>query len=144
VKQKREKFKNILVNSISLSDSDYDKTEKYLKILSDLSTQDLLLLQVLDNPQKYNESKGNIIPGNNSSNFVTHWKSIYMKELLEQLFPDIPISETEESALFLESHRLIVTNFMQHSLNTNGHPISLLDNRLTNKGKDFLKYIRQK
>jgi len=144
VKQKREKFKNILVNSISLSDSDYDKTEKYLKILSDLSTQDLLLLLVLDNPQKYNESKGNIIPNNNTSNIVTHWTNLYMKELLEKLFPDIPIEEIEESALFLESNRLIVTNFLQYSLNTNGHPINLLNNRLTNKGKDFLKYIKQK
>lgn len=144
VKQKRENFKNILVNSMSLSDSDYDKTEKYLKILSDLSTYDLLLLKVLDNPQKYNESKGNIIPSNKSSNFVTQWKNIYMKELLEKLFPEIPIDEIEESALFLESNRLIVNNFMQYSLNTNGHPIGLLNNRLTNKGKDFLQYIKRK
>lgn len=144
IKQKREKFKNILVNSIILSDSDYDKTEKYLKILSDLSTQDLLLLLVLDNPQEYNESKGNIIPSDNTSSVITQWKSMSMKELLEKLFPDIPLEEIEESALFLESNRLIVSNFLQYSLNTNGHLIDLLNNRLTNKGKDFLRYIKQR
>jgi len=33
---------------------------------------------------------------------------------------------------------------MQNLLNTNRHPITLLNNKLTKKGKDFIEYIKQK
>ena len=48
---KRELFKNILANSIISSACDYDKTERYFRILDNLSEIELKVLAVLENPE---------------------------------------------------------------------------------------------
>ena len=52
--EKRDLYKNILVNSITSSECDYDKTERFFRLLENLGTLELKVLAVLDNPELFN------------------------------------------------------------------------------------------
>ena len=60
--RKRLMFKNILTNSITSSECDFDKTERYFRLLDYLSELELTILAVLENPERYNSNNGMIIP----------------------------------------------------------------------------------
>lgn len=70
--EKRILFRNILANSITMKDCSYDKTEKYLRVLEQMNSFELLLLKILRNPKVYNDQQGNVIkdPNGGQSNAV--------------------------------------------------------------------------
>lgn len=59
--EKRILFRNVFINSITRNDCTYDKTEKYLRILDQMSNLELFILRILSNPVRYNEQQGEII-----------------------------------------------------------------------------------
>ena len=146
--EKRILFRNILVNSITMKDCSYDKTERYLRILEQMNSFELLLLKILKNPKAYNDQQGNIIkdPNGGKSNavlrihytLVSEFKKI-MNDLTKASQDDI-----SEAMYFLESNRLVRENASESRLQTNGNPIHVLDDKLTSKGKDFMSFILDK
>lgn len=138
---KREKFKNILANSITATYTDYDKTERYFKILDNLSDIELNILAVLENPEHYNRTHGMIIPDPVNSRYQSSWSEVTASGILTQLL-HLKIHEAQEATIVLFSNGLIVANILDKRLHTNGNAIHVLDNLLTKRGKDFVKYLK--
>ena len=61
LEKKRMMFRTILVNSMSQKDIDYDKTEKYLRLLENLREGHLLFLRLLADPGTFDTEVGGII-----------------------------------------------------------------------------------
>lgn len=110
-----------------------------------MDSLELLILRVLNNPAKYNEEQGEIIkdpnwirPGvRNGIQFSMNYQFTKMlSELMKKSEDDIV-----ESMFFLESSRLVIEKTIGSGLQTNGHPIQTLENKLTSKGKDFISFI---
>lgn len=142
---KRVLFRNILVKGMTNSEVDFDKTEKYLKVVDEMDCLELLILKVLSNPSKYNEEQGKIITDPNEffDGFRNHIQSnteYFVSEILSKLLKTSQ-EDIAEAIYFLEQNRLVIEKMFQYSLKTNGHPIHALDNKLTKKGKDFVSYI---
>lgn len=143
--EKRILFRNILVNSITMKNCSYDKTEKYLRILEQINNLELLILRVLRNPAKYNEEQGEIVKDPNwirpgVRNGVQFSMFYYVHKMLCQLI-ETSEEDISEAMYFLEANRLVVEKVWNHSLQTNGHPIHTLEGKLTAKGKDFISFI---
>jgi hypothetical protein len=143
--EKRILFKNIFINSIIEKDCSYDKTEKYLKILEQMNSLELLILRVLRKPVQFNEEQGEIIKDPNwirpgVRNGVQFSMTYHFLEMLSQL---IKVSEedTAEALSFLVSKKLVMEKTIGSSLQTNGHPIHTLEEKLTLKGQDFILFI---
>lgn len=140
--EKREAYKNLLVNSIVAPTADFDRTEKYMQLLSQMTRIDIILLHTLHNPQKINNQKGNPIKapftdeeGNRYPSFQREYK---VQDLLQNLWK-FDKEDITDSMAFLFQHRLIKDeNYIEIS---NSHPIETLANRLTEKGKEFVKFI---
>lgn len=139
--QKRSLFKNILANSILSSDCDYDKTERYFRLLDNLSDLELRVLAVLDNPEKYNRSHGMIIKDPINNAYQTTWSTVTSIGVLTQLL-GINVHQAEEAIAVLFSNGLIIENSMSKRLQTNGNTIYVLKNLLTIRGKDFVKFLK--
>ena len=140
-KIKRDSFKNILVNSIISNDCDYDKTERYFRILDNLSNLDLHVLAVLDNPDRYNKSHGMIIKPPINNAYQSSWSTVTTGGVLTQML-GIKIHELRESISILFSNGLVVERFLERSLQTNANTVHVLDNMLTIRGRDFVKYLK--
>ena len=52
-----------------------------------------------------------------------------------------PKDDISESMYFLEENRLLMEKASSYRLQTNGHPIHTLEDKLTSKGKDFISFI---
>lgn len=137
---KRLFFKNILVNSIISLDCDYDKTERYFRLLDVLTEIELRILAVLDNPDSYNKSHGMIIKDSIHNAYQTTWIRVTGSGILTQLL-GIKIHDIEDAIAVLFSNGLIVANVLEKSLETNSNPIHVLDNLLTTRGRDFVNYL---
>lgn len=143
--EKRILFRNILINSIIMQDCDYDKTERYIRILEQMNSLEILVLRVLQNPEKYNKEQGEIIKDPNwirpgvRNGIQTSMEYIFLEMLSEIML--IPKEEVLEAIGFLEANRLVVQDVNSYSLKTNGHPIYTLADKLTSKGKEFLSFI---
>lgn len=141
--EKRFLFKNILLNSITSQECTYDKTEKYLRILEQMSNLEILLLRVLQNPTRYNEDRGNEIKNPNEVHSNVHYTLVAeFKEILHSLVK-APIDDIAEAMYFLETNRLVKEKASGSKLQTNGNPIHVLDDKLTMKGKSFISFIIQ-
>lgn len=138
---KRNLFKNILANSITSSDCDYDKTERYFRLLDNLSDLELRVLAVLDNPEMYNKSHGMIIKDPIHSAFQTSWNRVTGMGVLTQLL-GLKVHQVEEAVTVLFSNGLVVENSMGKQLQTNGNTIHVLDNLLTTRGRNFVNYLK--
>lgn len=143
--EKRILFRNIFVNSITKSDCSYDKTEKYLRILEQMNSIELLILKVLSNPKKFNELHGEIIKDPNwirpgVKNGIQLSMAYEVSEMLSQLIT-VSKDDISESMYFLEVNRLVAEKTSNYRLQTKAHPIHILDEKLTSKGKDFISYI---
>ena len=68
-------------------------------------------------------------------------KQFSVLELLELLLPEIKSEDILDSLDFLERNRLVATQYGASSIITNGNPISFLDDKITRKGINFVKYI---
>lgn len=143
--QKRILFKNIFLNSITCPIVDYDKTEGFMRILEEMNYLEILTLKIFHNPQKFNSDSGNIIKDPNwirpgVRNGIQFQLTYQLNKMLSDLTKQ-SVDEIEEALYFLENHRLIKDNTIKYALCTNGDPIETLNNRLTKKGSEFIKYL---
>ncbi|MCD4819109.1 MAG: hypothetical protein K8S23_10500 [Candidatus Cloacimonetes bacterium] len=139
---KRIMYKNIILSSVKDSKANFDKTEKYIRLLENIITNDIIILKIFLNPMNFNKEIGNpIINKNEGNSNFTYLENVTVLELLKKLLPDITSEDILDSLDFLERNRLIVTHNGKDSLKTNGNPIHLLDNKTTIKGTNFIKYI---
>lgn len=142
IEEKRRCFQNVFVNSMVASSCSYDKTEKYMRLLVDMSWLELKVLSVLNNPANYNEMVGNIIKDPNEGNYYIGFglSSYNHIDLLVKLLDES--QETIRDALYyLQFNRLIIEQSNAIRSRSNGHPIHILDNMLTPKGKEFVNYV---
>ena len=139
--EKRIFFKNILVNSITSSDCDYDKTERFFRLLDNLTEMELRILAVLDNPNGYNISHGMKVKDPINNVYQSSWNRVTGSGILTQVL-GVKLYEVEDAITVLFSNGLIVPNVLQRQLETNSNGIHVLDNLLTARGKDFVKYLK--
>lgn len=139
--QKRQFFKNILVNSITSSDCDYDKTERYFRLLDNLTETELEILAVLDNPKQYNQLRGMLVKDPIHSAYQSSWNRVTGSGILTQVLGK-KIHEVEDAITVLFSNGLILSNVLERKLETNANGIHVLDNLLTTRGRDFVKFLK--
>ena len=144
-KDKREYFKNILLNSVLKESVDYDATEKYMNILSRLEKEDFIILNVLYQPQLANKNSGNILKNPNQVNgkISGNFQIVRTYDLVSTLEKLLSIGEEQikDSLYALIRERLIYDNTLSYSLKTNGSQVSVLKDHLTEKGKSFIYYL---
>jgi hypothetical protein len=142
IEEKRRCFQNVFVNSIVADSCSYDKTEKYMRLLVDMSSLELKILSVLNNPANYNEKVGNIIKDPDEGNlYIGFSLSSYNHiDMLAKLLNESQ-EEIKDALYYLQSNRMIVEQSNAIRTHVNGHPIHLLDNNLTPRGKDFVNYV---
>ena len=143
---KRNYYRRILVHSLCDTNSDYDKTEKYIRLLDRMDVLELRVLVILSKPEQANKELGNIIKDPNEPvpgyiNLSTTWGQYGATDTLSQLLK-VNKTDIDEALYGLELERLVVAESRYYKLQTNGHPIHVLDNLLTTKGKDFLSYLK--
>lgn len=140
---KRTMYKNLIVSSAKDVNANFDKTEKYIRLLEAITTNETIYLIVFLNPRKFNDERGSPIVNKNDGgdSYSTYWEVVTVLELLKRLFPTIPTEDILDSLDFLEKNRLVNTNNGADSLKTNGHPIQLLEKKITEKGINFIDYI---
>ena len=138
--KKREYFKNILANSIASSECNYDKTERYFRILDNLSETELDVLAVLEDPTNYNRRNGTIIPEPINNEYQTSWNSSRADGVLTQLL-GISIDDAIEATTVLFSNGLIAENVLDRKIESNYNPVHVLDHLLTKRGRDFVKFL---
>lgn len=139
--EKRLLFKNILVNSIISQNCDYDKTERYFRLLDNLTETELKILAVLDNPDLYNKTHGMIIKDPTHNAYQTIWNSVTGSGILTHIL-GLKIHDIEDAITVLFSNGLIVANVLDKRLETNSNPVHVLDHLLTTRGRDFVKYLK--
>ena len=140
--EKRLFFKNILVNSIASSDCDYDKTERYFRLLDNLTEIEINILAILDNPERYNKRHGMKIKDPIHNPYQTVWNRVSAEGVLCQLL-GLKIHEVSEAATVLFSNGLVVENFLSRKLETNSNTVHVLDNLLTVRGRDFVRFLKE-
>lgn len=139
--KKREYFKNILANSITAKECDYDKTERYFRLLDNLSELELNILAVLENPEEYNKKHGKIIQDPYNSFYQHTWDEYRADSVLTQLL-NIKIDDAQGAVTVLFSNGLIVENLLSRRMESNMNPVHVLDNLLTPRGRDFVKFLK--
>ena len=137
---KRDFFKNILLNSMINKNSNYDKTERFFRILDLLDTEDMIILSILRAPSEYNRKNGMIIKDQINNSYQWSQRKVYAIEILCQLLQKED-DEVSESINMLYYNGLIKDRFLEKSLITNGNPIHVLDDSLTRMGIEFISYI---
>lgn len=139
--KKRELFKNILANSIITKECDYDKTERYFRLLDNLSDMELKVLAVLENPSEYNRSHGMKIPDPVENYYQSALGNYRADGVLTQLL-GIKIDDAIEAVTVLFSNGLIEEKLLERKMEGNMNPVRVLDNLLTRKGRDFVKFLK--
>ena len=139
--EKRMYYKNILANSIVSTNCDYDKTERYFRLLDNLTETELKILAVLDNPEQYNNIHGKPVRDPFHSAYQTTWNKVTGSGILTQVL-GLKLHDVEDALTVLFSNGLIVSNILQRQLETNANGIHVLDNLLTVRGKDFVMYLK--
>lgn len=139
--EKRLYFKNILANSIISLNCDYDKTERYFRLLDNLTETELKILAVLDNPEQYNKLHGMPVKDPINNAYQSSWDRVTGSGVLTQVL-GMKLHEVEDAVTVLFSNGLIVSNVLQKQLETNSNGIHVLDNLLTTRGKDFVRFLK--
>lgn len=140
---KREKFRHIFINSIIGKDCNYDKTEKYLRLIDRMGELEIQILMAFQNPERANKvAERPISNPNEPFSGSTTWGSYYCVDILSQILFQRH-DDIVDSLHFLEIERLIIDNAAAKNLKTNDHPIHTLDDMLTNKGKDFIHFVSE-
>ena len=139
---KRIMYKNLIINSVKDSNANFDKTEKYIRLLENLTINDSIILKIFLDPIKFNKEIGSpIISKNEGNNSITYTEHVTVLELLQRLLPEFEKEDILDSLDYLERNRLVITHNGEDSLKTNANPIHLLANKITTKGIGFIKYI---
>ena len=123
------------------TECDYDKTERYFRLLDNLGNLELEVLAVLDNPEKYNENHGMIIEVPFRSAHQTVTKEVSAIGVLTKLL-SLKVDQAEEAFTILFSNGLVKENSINHRLNTNGNIIHVLSDLLTPRGRDFVIFLK--
>ena len=144
---KVEKIKDqYLINGVkSQSKKELFVDGKYLRILEQMNGLELLILRILQNPSEFNRQNGEKIKDPNAPtpgyrNLIIYTRTYFFIEMLSELL-NAAQEDVAESIYYLESNRLIVDNVSLSKLQTNGHPIRTLEDKLTSKGKDLIAFI---
>jgi len=138
--KKREYFKNIIAHSIISKECNYDKTERYFRILDNLSEIELDILAVLKDPEDFNRRNGMIISDPINNYYQSSWSSSRADGVLTQLL-GISIDDAIAATTVLFSNGLIVENILNRKLESNSNPVRVLDHLLTKRGRDFVKFL---
>lgn len=139
--EKRNYFKNIMVNSILSKECDYDKTERYFRLLDNLTEVELTILAVLDNPDQYNKRHGMLIKDPVYNAYQTVWNRASAEGVLTRLL-GLKAQDVAEAATILFSNGLVVENFLNRTIETNGNSIRVLENLLTARGRNFVNFLK--
>lgn len=134
---KRHLFNNIFANSIVSPVCDYDRTERFFRILDNLTEVELQILAILDNPVLYNQKHGMLIDDLTTSD----WMQVSAKEVLCKL-THLKDYDATESMTVLFSHGLVIEKALDKQLATNGSILNVLEDLLTKRGKEFVCFIR--
>lgn len=139
-KEKRVLFKNIMYHSLTEKGCNYDKTEKYCRLLENLDALDLEILAILNNPIQYNKDRGMIIPDPVHNAYMSSWNETTGGAVLTSLLNRKDV-EVRDNITYLFYNGLILENVMDRRLQSNGNPIHVLDNLLTIKGREFIRFL---
>jgi hypothetical protein len=143
VEEKRKLYKNVYLHSMIAQNVDFDIVERDLRFIEQLNSLEIALLKIFDNPKKYNKSVGEPIK-NPFLDEKGNWRSSYFIDylLIEQLMILLPSTvkkeDVYESLYFLSQNRILVDGVQNKKLHTNGNPISILEDVLTDKGRRFV------
>ena len=137
---KRVLFKNILLNTVTDINFDFDITERYLRILEQLSLRQILLLQILYNPKEYNDSHGKIIKDPENNLYQTVWLSVTSGQILCKILK-CKDYELQSEIGYLYYNGLVTEKMLDKRIETNGNAIRVLDNLLTVMGRRFVQYV---
>ena len=132
---KRIYFKNILVNGITRSDSDFDELEKFIKMVENIAEKNFYILKLLSNPSTHNTSIGN------PASKLGHSVVSSTRTIFQTLLPGWTLEEIIENLIDLESFGLIksLSNHINDMVGQRG--LGPIENSLTIKGKRFIQYI---
>ena len=136
--------KNLILSSAKDLNADFDRTEKYIRLLDNFTITDSVLLKIFFNPSSFNNEIGSPIESKNTNisfSGITYNERKTVLELLQKLLPEIEIEDIFDSLDFLERNRLVMTHNGADSLENNRNIIHLLENKMTTKGIDFLRYV---
>ena len=136
--------KNLILSSAKDLNADFDRTEKYIRLLDNFTITDSVLLKIFFNPISFNNEIGSPIESKNTNisfSGITYNERKTVLELLQKLLPEIEIEDIFDSLDFLERNRLVMTHNGADSLENNRNIIHLLENKMTTKGIDFLRYV---
>lgn len=135
LEKKRAYFKNILVNSIISTECDYDKTERYFRLLDNLGNIELEVMAVLDNPKDYcarhDIQLDSIMNGGHMS----------AEGVLTGILR-LNIFEVDDAATILFSNGLLKDNLINIKREFANNPINVLTNILTIRGKKFMGFLK--
>ncbi|MBO9564226.1 MAG: hypothetical protein J7621_15690 [Niastella sp.] len=126
--EKRNAYKNILLNGILSPSYTYDDLENQMRTLSVLNEDHILLLKFFNSPQAFSEKSKSLKTGTFLQFFkqiLPHWENDYLKDILNDL----------------EVNRLI--NNISNNLQTMIMNVSAdhFTDTLTSKGKTFVSFI---
>lgn len=133
---KRLLYKDILVNSICMTQSDFDEVEQCIRIIENTTEANIYLLKILSTPEKHNNTLKEPLqhPSGNMSTTT-------IRKLLVKLMPGIEGGIIVENLKDLEFLGLVnsISGSLQDMMTYSGlKPIS---NQLTLKGERLIKYI---
>lgn len=137
--QKREMFRNVLCSSFFAESCSYDKTDKYLRILEELDELEIKILVLLRNPRRYNAQSGNVIKDPNEGSHMWISRDFRIMDSFESLLR-CGKDDIYDALETLVRYRLVIPKVAEIQLRTNGHPIDIFNNVLTEKGQDFIGF----
>ena len=147
IREKRILYKNAYLHSMTSKIVDFDALERDLRIIEQLNTLEIHLLRLFDNPEAYNKSRGNIIKkpfinedGTIKSSSMVNYSMVAQIRIF--FSKDIEDSDIIESLNFLSQNRILINNVQLLQLRTNGNPIEIFNNVLTDRGKRFVQTLR--
>ena len=141
VDKKREYFNNILVNSMISPICNFDKTERYLRLLDILNEQELSILALLDKAYELTEKHGMVIKKPVNNFHYSSWRQVNVGGVLTKLL-GTTLHDLSESITVLWSNGLIIDNSLDKNLQTNCIEVHVLVDLLTTRGRNFVKYLK--
>ncbi len=134
---KRLAYKNIIINGLTQANTSFDDIEQCVRLIENTTENNIFLLKVLSDPEKYNLSLGEPIPkptGNMSTTTLSR--------VLQKLLPGWQGGQILENLKDLEFLGLIqpISNNFQDMVTANG--LSPVVNSLTLKGQRFVSYLK--
>ena len=119
----------------------YDRVVEYFRLLDNLMETEIRILAVLDNPKQYNITHGMPVKDPINNAYQTSWNRVTGSGVLTQVLGK-KIHEVEDAITVLFSNGLIMSNVLERQLETNANGIHVLENLLTERGKDFVKFLK--